>query len=195
MAQVETKPILKEYTRKWFAQHLRWKKTYSIIAKWMVKNLDFESVLDIGCGNAYINEGLLARGKEVSGIDGTLVVKDIVAKSIKPFIEIKDVTQKLDIPLYDMVVSTEVAEHLFEEFADIFVDNICSHARKWICFTAATTAGKKSRNHVNVQPHSYWIQKIQGHGFIMRNDLTDEFRKIDVSHAKWLIYNMMIFKK
>lgn len=54
---------------------------------------------------------------------------------------------------FDLAISTEVAEHLKESFADVFVDNI-TNAAKQILFSAAIP-NQGGVHHVNEQWQSY----------------------------------------
>ena len=185
---------MKAYTKKWYLMHKSWRKTYKKVAKWIINNLDFDTVLELGCGIGYIMEDMLLKNKKVFGIDKSEILKGIIADEIQPYFTFADLTEELDLPTHDLAISTEVAEHLLPEFADIFVLNVCKHSKKWVCLTAAIP-GQKGRNHFNLKPNSYWVKKVEKYDFEYRRDLTLKFRKIRVRKASWLIDNMMIFEK
>lgn len=64
---------------------------------------------------------------------------------------------------FDVAVSMEVAEHLPESVADRYLD-LLTRLSPVIVFTAATP-GQGGTDHVNEQPHSYWIEKYRDRGF------------------------------
>jgi len=64
---------------------------------------------------------------------------------------------------YDLVLCLEVAEHLSPLFAGRLVDNICNHTDT--VFFSAATPGQGGYNHLNEQPHSYWVEKFEKRGF------------------------------
>jgi hypothetical protein len=81
-------------------------------------------------------------------------------------VEMLDLERPLDELLRlraDLCVSTEVAEHLPAAFADTHVSYLCRTADA-VLMTAATP-GQGGTDHVNEQPHSYWIETYCGHGF------------------------------
>ncbi|MDR2971147.1 MAG: class I SAM-dependent methyltransferase [Bacteroidales bacterium] len=125
-----------------------------------------KSVVDFGCGigtwlNAFKNNGI----SEILGIDGEWCKKDLLFKYIQKS-EFKCVNLENPIYLektYDLVVSLEVAEHLSETSADIFVQSL-TNAGKVILFSAAFP-GQGGQNHINEQWPSYWASKFQKYGY------------------------------
>ncbi|MGA3205919.1 MAG: hypothetical protein ABSF12_25780 [Bryobacteraceae bacterium] len=60
---------------------------------------------------------------------------------------------------YDLATSFEVAEHLVPWIANSFVDLLCKLSP--IIVMSAATPGQTGTDHVNEQPHSYWIDKFE----------------------------------
>jgi len=60
---------------------------------------------------------------------------------------------------FDLAISMEVAEHLDESYADIFLDNICRHSD--IVLFSAAHIGQGGDGHINEQPMTYWIEKFE----------------------------------
>jgi hypothetical protein len=57
----------------------------------------------------------------------------------------------------------EVGEHLPEDKADVLVDTAVRHARKAVIWSAATP-GQGGHEHINEQPHEYWVEKFAQRG-------------------------------
>jgi hypothetical protein len=115
--------------------------------------------------------------------------------SVKESIILRDLTVPLRLGRYELVICTEVAEHLEEEFAEIVVDNICENAKRYIFFTAARP-GQGGHYHVNEQPHSYWMEKFSRRGVELDQDLTTQCRSQlsqAINSVRWFVDNAMIF--
>ena len=183
------------YTPAFFEKHLEWKAEYETQAQWLADNLDFESAVDFGCGNALILTRLLALGKKVHGIDGSRNAFQYASPEIRPYLAVMDL--RVLISSYaDLVICTEVAEHLHAEHADTLVESLAFSARKWIYFTAATP-GQGGTDHVNEQPHGYWIEKFLGKGFDLVTH-TARFRehlRARLKQTVWFPANAMIFRR
>lgn len=142
------------YDGPFFEMHAPWRLEYDCIADLLANRLQFSSVIDLGCGSGFIMARLRELGKEVCGVDGSVEALKAAPPSVKESIVLRDLTAPLYLGQYDLVVCTEVAEHLEEEFAEMVVDNICANTKHLIFFTAATP-GQGGHCHVNEQPHSY----------------------------------------
>ena len=98
----------------------------------------------------------------------------------------------------DVVVSTEVAEHLQEDFADRFVDILYAIADD-VVITAAEPAITYigDHTHVNEQPKEYWIGKFEDRGFKYNEDTSSQFRGEwkEAEIKPWLVQHLMVFHK
>ena len=95
----------------------------------------------------------------------------------------------------DLVVSMEVAEHLPASCADRYVDILCSFTDT-VVFSAAVP-GQGGTDHVNEQPHEYWIEKFAERGFRFNKRLSfnwrSRWRAKEV--AAWYCNNLMVFSR
>ncbi len=64
------------------------------------------------------------------------------------------------LPVYDWVVSVEVAEHIPRQFEPAFADNLARHARSGIVLSWATP-GQPGTGHTNPRPFSH-VKKLMG---------------------------------
>ncbi|MEM9251101.1 MAG: methyltransferase domain-containing protein [Planctomycetota bacterium] len=167
------------------------------IADTLVEKYRPKDAVDFGCGSGSILAALRERGVSVRGFDyaeGALRICREKGLDVAKF----DLEAEATLPVspVDLVISTEVAEHLPESVADRYVKLLCDASRHVIVMTAATP-GQGGTDHVNEQPHAYWIEKFSANGFAHRADQTRETRQrwteLDVESNR--ASNVLIFTK
>lgn len=166
------------------------------IAETIMKDLEPQSVIDVGCGTGALLKRLQNRGVRGVGLEySESALTHCRAQNLtveKYDLENSQANTHKD---YDVVISIEVAEHLPERVADRYVDLLTS-AGRLIIFTAAHP-GQGGHDHVNEQPKDYWIEKFTQRGFWYDTDLTlrwqQEWSKTDMAY--WYHHNLMIFNK
>ncbi len=184
------KNISTDYNQGFFNMHKPWKGEYELIADSLVRHLNFYTVVDLGCGNGYVLSRLAQAGKTVMGVDGS---------KFSPFsgVIVSDLSQPIDVGMHDLVICTEVAEHIEEKYADVLMDNICKSSRSTVFFSAAIP-GRGGHLHLNEQPHSYWIDKFHKRGFNYNLELTMailEDLRTEIREIWWFPMNIMVFRK
>jgi SAM-dependent methyltransferase len=144
------------------------------IADDVVAWLHPQSVVDVGCGTGGLMVALKQRGVKVFGMEyseaaiaicrdrGLSVTKFDIEKDSPP-------AQRAD-----LVISTEVAEHLPPSCADRFVDLLAGLAPA-VVLTAAVP-GMTGTDHVNEQPNEYWIAKFKERGFEFDRGMSHAWR-------------------
>ena len=184
------------YSRSFFEMHVPWRAEYEAIADLLVARLTFLSVIDMGCGNGFIINRLAQLGKEVIGVDGSLHAIAAAPAELQPRLKAADLTQPLRLGHYDLVICSEVAEHLEARHAGMLLDNICGNSAGSVFFTAATP-GQGGFCHVNEQPHDYWIGMFAQRGFHLDAKSTSSLR-CDLSQRIhtiwWFTKNAFIFR-
>lgn len=191
------------YTAEWVAHDFAdLQSEFDIVAASLVRqfNLRDKTVADVGCGPGLLIRGLFERGVHPFGFEGSKPVIDYARLFIRDRIEHVDVTKLEDLICGpelrrpNLIVCTEVAEHLDEKDADGLVKLLCS-ALCPIVFTAAPP-GQDGHHHVNCQERGYWIGKFERHGALYDEDATTRLR------ARWfrglkrlshMIGNVMVF--
>lgn len=136
------------------------------IASSLVGRFGASSVVDIGCGSGAVLNGLQEQGCKAWGLEYSIAAVNLCRSkglSVVQFDIETDSAKPEWLASADVVVSTEVAEHLPEQCADRYVELCLSLSSKWVIVTAAIP-GQGGTDHVNEQPHSYWIEKFQEHG-------------------------------
>jgi len=185
------------YGREFFEKRVPRRPEYSLVADAIARHLNFSSVLDLGCGNGFLIARLAALGKTVSGVDGSSHAIDWAVPEIAGQIELQDLTQPFSGERRDLVICSEVAEHLDACFAETLVDSICINTRGLVFFTAATP-GQGGRNHVNEQPLQYWIEKFRSRSFSFDEATTDAIRQelaACIKTVRWFTRNAMVFRR
>ena len=172
------------YTPAFFAEHHQTVTlSAAAVAPIVMELLKPTSALDLGCG---WGEWLDALGiEDVVGVD--------IASEREGVIH-HDLTLPLDLGrTFDLVISLETAEHLPEEAADTYVENIAVHAADAVLFSGAVPE-QEGLNHINCQPHEYWHSKFESHGF----EVTDPIRPLIplTSYvSQWYRENIFLYRR
>jgi SAM-dependent methyltransferase len=183
------------------AEYYKFIETSSIwsrnaMAESIVRDLAPRRVLDVGCGTGALLEALLLRGVQVFGLeysDAGLDVCNGRGLSVRKFQIGKD-RMPTDVPPCDVVMSFEVAEHLPKRLANPFVRFLCAASRTVVL--SAATPGQGGTDHVNEQPHAYWIDKMSRRSFDFDEDLSLQWRQEWRDHtASWYHSNVMVFRR
>ncbi|EED35420.1 conserved hypothetical protein [Luminiphilus syltensis NOR5-1B] len=150
---------------------LTWSPT---LWRWIVEELGVTSVLDVGCGEGHAAGFFLELGCDVQGVDGSA---EALRDSAIPKNHVRhDFTAGPYHPLrrFDMVWSCEFVEHVEERYCENFLATFAT-AEQYIFMTAAPP-GQPGWHHVNCQPSSYWVSKVEQRGFALSQHLTDRAR-------------------
>lgn len=151
-----------------------------------------QSVADIGCGSGAWLSHFKKHGCKIIGFDGPWVEDSQLLIPTENFHRVDLDAGILWNEEYDLAICLEVAEHLPEKTADLFVASLCRIAPV-VCFSAAIP-GQGGTNHLNEQWQSYWISKFKIHGFdcfdAVRPSIWDE-EEVAVHYCQ----NCLIFAK
>lgn len=195
MEQLSTNPT-DIYDPDFFRMHVPWRSEYERIGDALCELLDFHSVLDIGCGNAFILSRMLHKRKTVLGVDGSQHALAAAPKNLSKYLYIHDLSVPGQWGQFDLVLCTEVAEHMTANSSDVLVKTICDNSRRYVFFTAATP-GQGGRNHINEQPHDYWIAKFADNKHYLNAELTGILRERlqgNIATIFWFTNNALIFQ-
>ncbi len=121
------------------------------------------SVVDVGCGvGAWLSVFKDHGVTDVLGVDGPWV-GDYRTLPSSEFLE-RDLSKPLSLDRrFDLVVSLEVAEHLPEASASVFVDSLTALGSTVLFSAAAPMQG--GTNHLNEQWPRYWAALFADRGF------------------------------
>lgn len=120
-----------------------------------VSNRELKTVLELGSGGGWITTKYQEHGIDVTGIEGSSVgYEKCVSRGIKNMVK-ADLRLPLELNRkFDLVISTEVAEHIEPPFVSTYVSNLVSHS-DLIWFSYNSTDAHS--NHHNCMPEKYWI--------------------------------------
>lgn len=96
------------------------------------------------------------------------------------------------LPLYDWVLSLEVAEHIPPNFENAFMDNIARHCREGIIISWAKP-GQKGYGHINEKPFDYVNKLLQRYDFEW--DEAASYHLRNASDLVWLRDNVSVFRR
>lgn len=153
------------------------------VADKIVEKYNPKKVLDAGCAMGYLVEALRDRGVEAYGIDISEYAISKVREDIKPFCVVGNLSEPLpkSIPeFYDLIVTIEVIEHIYEAEGLKAISNLCNYSNS-ILFSSSPDDIEEI-THVNVQQREYWAKQFAKHNF---------FNKIEISNdylTPWTLY-------
>lgn len=157
------------------------------------------SIVDVGCGPGIFAAAFKQRGMEVVGFEYSprgrrLAIQEGI--DARPFDVGKSDRAELEDRRYDLVLSTEVAEHVPPALADAFVRFVAS-CSDTIIFTAAQPGPWRGNGHVNEQPREYWIEKFAALGYTCDAARTQRIASAqERAGSSWYMHqNLSIFTK
>jgi SAM-dependent methyltransferase len=166
-----------------------------VIAESLMAAVGPKSVVDVGCGTGQMLLAFQRAGVAVRGLEYSKAALEMCRErglAVEPF-NIED--QKALDWKADLVISTEVAEHLPQKFADHFVDLLCGIAGN--IFITAAVPGSPGTDHSNEQPNSYWIAKFVQRGYTYEEALSLDWRRRwqEQGVSIWYCQSAMLFRR
>ena len=183
-----------QYDEKFYKFIEQIKKDEEIIIPLMIRWISPKSIVDFGCGEGTWLEEALHYDcyMDVLGLDGDYVSKERL-KILEDKFKAVDLREPISLnKKFDLAISTEVAEHIEEEFVDVYLDNI-TKASDQILFSAAIP-GQGGTHHVNEQWQSYWIERFENRGFYCDYSVRNYFWNEDAI-SDWRKQNLLFFSK
>ena len=164
-----------------------------VVTDHLLKELEISSVLDVGCGQgAWLSVWKKNGVENVFGLDGHYVDRKKLMVDEANFLA-HDLSEDLALnKQFSLVQSLEVAEHISENHAKTFVNNLVKHS-DFILFSAAPP-GQGGDNHINEQPYEYWRKLFSEHSY----DVIDWVRpklKNNPNVERWYQYNTFLYVK
>jgi SAM-dependent methyltransferase len=181
------------YPADFFHKLIRCRDWQIAVGEEIGKKYGITSVVDFGCGLGFYIDGIKRSGAtNVLGFEISYDnAREYMSPEIVEHIRFGNAMDQISCGKFDISMSIEVAEHILSEKSDILVDNLVEASSKYIFFSAAVP-GQGGTCHINEQPKKYWIDKIEGRGFLFSQKDTNAIVAIMNAlpfHSKY--YNLM----
>lgn len=154
---------------------------------------DVKSVLEIGSGGGWFTKEFIKNNIEVTAVEGSSIgfkkTKQVIGGS-KNSIAIKhDLRLTLNLnKKFDIVVCTEVAEHIEPPFSGQLVQNLTNYSKLvWFSFEKPMT-NEQHYHHPNEQPEKFWRKLFEFYDFKMVR-LSDEISKKLAYRGGYIFYH------
>jgi SAM-dependent methyltransferase len=153
------------FRRRHYRARENYRPNYEQLAAGLVATIDFDSHLDVGCGQGLLLEPLLTRhGKDVHGFELSPAAREFLPATLRDRVETRSAVGAQPDRDYDLVSCVEVIEHIPEAESIEVVRFLAASARKWIYFSAAIP-GQPGVGHINCQPTLYWLLRFDEVGW------------------------------
>ncbi|MFA6318671.1 MAG: methyltransferase domain-containing protein [Elusimicrobiota bacterium] len=179
----------------WGPSHGRYVRTAEVITDEIAAEFQPRRVADIGCGCGVYARSLERKGIEVFALDG---VRPPAEHSFPGPIHIQDLTVSFKNAWghFDLALCLEVAEHIPEPLADVFLDNVARFSDLLVVSAAPPNQG--GRHHVNERPKRYWVRRFAERGYAYDRSTTG--RLVDAVVAMrppyiWMAQHICVYKK
>lgn len=123
-----------------------------------------ESIVDFGCGQGtWLTAADELGVKKLQGYDGEWIDCDKLYSHNICFESVNLEAEIITKEKFDLAISLEVAEHLKESSAEIFIESLCNSSD--VVLFGAAVKGQAGSNHINTQWQSYWVHKFKKNDF------------------------------
>ena len=148
------------------------------------------SVLDVGCGlGGYLMAFRQWGARDVQGVDGFVDHGEVLCGDVY---RCHDLRRPLDLGrTFDLVISTEVLEHIPADHEADVLETIRRHARDLILFSAAVP-GQPGVGHVNCRPLDSWLAAWRRLGW--EPDIFDSIAVRSLGTYHWFRRNLLVLR-
>lgn len=181
----------KRYRGEDFRRRERYREDYLALAGFLAESLAFSSIIDVGCANGFLMEGLAGEGRRIAGVELSEDVYEVLPEELHEHVEVGDFAAARG--SWELVCCVEVAEHIKASRSEELVSTLTRLAERWIYFTAATP-GQTGRGHINCRPHDEWLAWFEAAGWKVDSGKTASLRHklAGLREAPWLGRNSFI---
>ena len=183
-------------------QFNRPKAPYYALAKAANAILKPKSVIDVGCANGFTIEWWLKHGVDARGIEGAKAAFKLMPAKVRPRVKLWDLRRSLPAGRrYDLVVFTEVAEHIKPKHEKIMLENVVGLVGQYLLISWSDKwddyKGTPKQEHFNPRPKSYVKRRLESMGLTFVPGLTDKLNLKLTSGAAFSHWqnNLLIFKR
>jgi len=156
-----------------------WQNHMRMLADRVIALAGPKRVLDVGCARGLWVQALRERNVEAYGIDVSEHAIESADAVVRPYLKVQEATKPFG-EEYDLVICSEVLEHMAPADAQLAIDNMCAAADR-ILFSSSP-ADFDEPTHVNTKPTPTWVSWFAERGFYRRTDVDVTF------HNPWSVY-------
>ncbi len=156
-----------------------WLAQFGRIADAILRDIQPQTVLDVGCAIGLLVETLRERGVEAYGVDVSEYAIEQVHPTVRAYCRVGGAAEPFG-RRYDLITCIEVLEHMPPEQAQEAIANLCAHADGVLFSSSPFDYAEVT--HFNVQPPDYWARLFAQQRF---------FRDVDVDAGfltPWAVY-------
>ena len=162
----------------------------------IIKEFQPKYILDVGCGSGQWLDEYRKHNVKTTGIEGSSNAWEAMSEETKEVVvewDLRDTMYEEDWSI-DFAQSFEVAEHIEEEYADVFLYNLIKDDPDVVLLTAAPP-DQYGIKHVNCQEREYWMSKMKNMGYLFNQDLLNKIKSWDEPDncPIWWRSNLMVF--
>jgi len=144
---------------------------------WLINDLEFNSVLEVGCGNGGGIEKLLKAGKKAIGLEySEYLYKNYLYPKFGDIVVLSDVCElPFEDNSFDVICSFDVLEHLPEYKIDKAIKEIYRVTKKYFYGSISEREDVNKKFHLTVKPYEWWLNKFLKVGFknIKNNNISE----------------------
>ena len=96
------------------------------------------------------------------------------------------------LPVYDWIISLEVAEHIPQQYERTFIDNIVRHTKEGVVLSWAVP-GQGGYSHVNNKPFEYVAKLMESLGF--KHNQSESQKLKQAASLGWLKSNTNVYRR
>lgn len=154
---------------------------------------NINSVIDIGCSTGHLINFIKKNYPtiNVKGIEYFEFHKNLAPNQIRDEIKLKDIRDKFNIGKFDIVICTEVAEHIEPSYLINFLTNLKNATNKYLIMTWSNSYPNfyGPPQHVSSLSYKNYLKILKNFGFSKNSELTEKFinlsKKEDAFNYWW----------
>jgi SAM-dependent methyltransferase len=147
----------------------------------LIERFAVTSMLDVGCGEGHCLRHCAGLGIRAVGFDG---LPANIERAVAPVL-LHDLRDGPFVLPVDLVHCCEVVEHVEERYVANVLRTLANG--RVIAMTHALP-GQRGYHHVNCQPPSYWVQRIEALGYALRRDITEAGKARITAAGTWTYF-------
>ena len=183
-------------------QFQRPKEPYYALSAAADKLLKPKSVIDVGCANGFTIDWWLKHQVRAEGIEGAKAAFKLMPAKVRPRVKLWDLRRSLPAGRrYDLVIFTEVAEHIKPNHQKVMLKNVVGLVGKYLLISWSDKwddfKGTKRQEHFNPRSKAYVKRRLENLGLSFVPDLTGQLNlklKDSAAFSHWQ-NNLLIFKR